>query len=133
MAEGRTNQRKRVLPGTSIPSNWASFLRIDENKVELFHYLSECVQSYDARGKILISTKDKEVVTTYLADIHDLEYLQPCTHEEAETRLLLHVAHCTRQGMRKVAIRTVDTDVVVLAIGHFSSLDIDELWVSFGV
>ena len=30
-------------------------------------------------------------------------------------------------------IRTVDTDVVVLAIGHFLALRLDELWVSFGV
>ncbi len=30
-------------------------------------------------------------------------------------------------------IRTVDSDVVVLAIGHFLALPLDELWVSFGV
>ena len=51
----------------------------------------------------------------------------------ADTRILLHYAHCARQGLRKVIIRTVDTDVVVLAIGHFMALRLDELWVSFGV
>ena len=65
--------------------------------------------------------------------ICDVEYLQPCSHEEADTRILLHVAHCARQGLQKVVIRTVDTDVVVLAIGHFLALRLDELWVSFGV
>ena len=63
----------------------------------------------------------------------DVEYLQPCSHEEADTRILLYVAHCARQGFRKVIIRTIDTDVVVLAIGHFLALRLDELWVSFGV
>ena len=63
----------------------------------------------------------------------DVEYLQPCSHEEADTRILLHVAHCARQGLRKSLIRTVDTDVVVLAIGHFPALRLDELWVRFGV
>ena len=45
----------------------------------------------------------------------------------------LCVAHWARQGLRKVIIRTVDTDVVVLAIGHFLALRLDELWVSFAV
>ena len=62
----------------------------------------------------------------------DVEYLQPCSHEEADTRILLHVAHCA-QGLRKLLIRTVDTDVVVLAIGHFPAFRLDELWVRFGV
>ena len=30
----------------------------------------------------------------------------------------MHKANCARQGLRKLVIRTVDTDVVVLAIGH---------------
>ena len=38
-----------------------------------------------------------------------------------------------RQGLRKLVIRTVDTDVVVLAIEHSPALRLDELWVRFGV
>ena len=68
----------------------------------------------------------------------DVEYLQPCSHEEADTRTLLHVAHCARQGLRKLVIRllvirSVDTGVVVLAIGHFLALRLDELWIRCGV
>ena len=33
----------------------------------------------------------------------------------------------------KVCIRSVDTDVVVIAIYCYQYLDIDELWVAFGV
>ncbi len=57
--------------------------------------------------------------------------LQPCKQEEADTSVLLHVAHCGTNGCRKVAIRTVDTDVVVLSVAHFSALELDELWISF--
>ena len=81
---------------------------------------------------MIISTKDEAIVSTH-NDMSDVEYLQPCSHEEADTRILLHVAHCARQGLRKVVIRTVGTDVVVFAIGHFLALRLDELWVSFGV
>jgi len=33
----------------------------------------------------------------------------------------------------KVAIRTVDSDVVIISVGHFHDLHIEELWISFGV
>ena len=46
--------------------------------------------------------------------------LAPCSQEEADTRLLLHVADAVQKGCKKVTIRTVDTDVVVLAVASFS-------------
>ena len=36
-----------------------------------------------------------------------------------------------KQGYTKASIRTVDTDVVVLAVAAASRLTIDELWVAF--
>jgi len=63
---------------------------------------------------------------------HDVSGLAPCTHEEADTRILLHVEHAVHQGLNKVSICTVDTDVVVLAILLAKSLDISELWIAFG-
>ena len=41
-------------------------------------------------------------------------------------------ALCTTR-LHKLVIRTMDTDVVVLAIGYFPALRLDELWVRFGV
>ena len=35
--------------------------------------------------------------------------------------------------MKKILVRTVDTDVVVLAIALERKLELDELWVAFGV
>ena len=46
--------------------------------------------------------------------------------------MLLHVEDATKQGYTKVSIRTVDTDVVVLAVAAAERLSIDELWVAFG-
>ena len=37
-----------------------------------------------------------------------------------------------KEGYSKVSIRTVDTDVVVLAVTAAQSLNITELWVAFG-
>ena len=43
------------------------------------------------------------------------------------------MADAVQKGCRKVTIRTVDTDVVVLAVASFSKIAPDELWVAFGV
>ena len=92
----------------------------------------ECIQAGKTGRKVIISTKDETIVSTQNGMNH-VEYLQPCSHEEADARILLHVAHCARQGLRKVVIRNVDTDVVALAIEHFPAPRLGELWVSFGV
>ena len=121
-----------MFEGAPVPANWESFLRSNANKDELFRYLSDCIHACETCRKVIIRTKDETIVSIQ-NDMSDVEYLQPCSHEEADTRILLHVAHCARQGLRKLVIRTVDTDVVVLAIGHFPALRLDELWVRFGV
>ena len=44
-----------------------------------------------------------------------------------------HASECARQGIDKVILRTVDTDVVGFAISNFLSLGISEMWIAFGV
>lgn len=123
--------RKRVAPPTVMPKNWKDFLRCDENKTELFSFLScEAVHLPLAQGKELYATDGTGVLCspTELC----LACLAPCSHEEADTRLLLHVADAVQKGCKKVTIRTVDTDVVVLAVASFNKIAPDELWVAFG-
>ena len=80
----------------------------------------------------------KEIVVTQGTDVacspprNNVESLAPCTHEEADTRIFVHAADMARKGVRKIAIRTVDTDVLVLALSAFEPLELDELWLSFG-
>jgi hypothetical protein len=38
----------------------------------------------------------------------------------------------SKQGIKKVKIRTVDTDVVVLEVSIFHRLCVDHLWIDFG-
>ena len=61
-----------------------------------------------------------------------LEDLSPCDHEEADTRMILH-AHQVLESASSVLIRTVDTDVLVLAIAATTRYDNKHVWVSFGV
>ena len=60
-----------------------------------------------------------------------------CNHEEADTRIVVHVLHALQQGVTTVQVRTVDTDVVVVLIGVFHKLLLSkpkaDIWVAFGV
>ncbi|KAG0725800.1 hypothetical protein GWK47_037891 [Chionoecetes opilio] len=96
--------RRRVEPSSAVPGNWQEFLRINDDKTELLSFLAS----------------------------KDVSALAPCTHEEADTRILLHLQDAVQQGYSKVSIRTVDTDVVVLAIASANRLNISELWIAFG-
>ena len=44
-----------------------------------------------------------------------------------------HAKDASNSGIKKICIRTVDTDVVAIAVGVFSQLGITKLWLSFGV
>ena len=58
--------------------------------------------------------------------------LAPCSHEEADTLIMLHVEDAVKQEHTKVSIRTVDTNVVILAATSAQRLNIPELWIVFG-
>ena len=45
-----------------------------------------------------------------------------CNHEEADTRIVVHVRHALERGAESVLVRTVDTDVVVILVGKFHDL-----------
>ena len=60
------------------------------------------------------------------------EILPLCTHEEADCRMLLHTSHAAKRGHYNILIRTIDTDVVVLAVSVAHALQSrNELWLAF--
>ena len=63
--------------------------------------------------------------------------MQSCNHEEADTRILVHVKDALDKGCRSVLVRTVDTDVVVILISQFHKLSStrpgSSFWVAFGM
>jgi len=121
--------RRRVESSNALPRNWQEFLRNDENKSELFCFLSLQI------AKLKTDT-ERQIIATYHKDVlctqpRDTTGLAPCTQEEADTRIFLHVSDAAKHGYRKVMIHTVDSDVLVLAIAAIQQLSIDELWVGF--
>ena len=98
----------------------------------MFAFLSRRVVHLPlAEGKELYATDGSGVLCSPAESY--VACLDPSSQEEADTRLLLHVADAVQNGCKKVTIRTVDTDVVVLAVASFSKIVPDELCVAFGV
>jgi hypothetical protein len=60
-AKRGSGQRRRVSDEALIPGNWQSFLRLDENKTELFEFLAEILGKTCVPGKIIISSHSKNV------------------------------------------------------------------------
>ena len=114
----------RVRADTRIPGDWTAFLRVDENKEELFLYLAEQLTTIETDHGEVVSTKHETVV--FNNDRTDAAGLSPCAHKEADTRLLLHAADAARRGYTKVMVRTVDTDVVVIAVAKFQYISLSE-------
>ena len=42
--------------------------------------------------------------------------ISPCNHEEADSRIMLHIADAAERGFSNILVRTVDTDVVLFAV-----------------
>ena len=61
-----------------------------------------------------------------------------CTHEEADTRIVVHILHAIQvEEAKTVLVRTVDTDVLVILVGKLHDLkevqpELD-LWLAFGM
>ena len=63
--------------------------------------------------------------------------LAPCTHEEADTRMLLPVVKRVQECYRKIVLRTVDTGLLVLVIAFDGILQEQpvqhvEVWAAIG-
>ena len=56
----------------------------------------------------------------------------PCTLEEADQRMFLNALHASG-NYESILIKTVDSDVVTIAISVFHKLPLlNELWIEFG-
>ena len=58
------------------------------------------------------------------------------SHEEADSRMFVHLLDALEEGNNKIMLRTVDTDVVVICLSKFHNLKASfpdlEVWTKFG-
>ena len=54
-----------MIPSTKLPKNWSDFLRVDENKTELFAILSHVVRLSVREGKEIYATNGNGVLCSH--------------------------------------------------------------------
>lgn len=125
-----TGTRQRISGTAKIPGNWQNFLANIDNKKELFSFLSKKIaEEY--------FPDDKNVYITAGDQVHHVGNSPPmnqCNHEEADTRVLVHLLHALQSSPLGM-VYTGDTDVVVILLTnfhHIKALNPDaEIWISF--
>ncbi len=122
--------RIKVSLNTPLPKSWPLFLNDPDNKSELFRLLAEESVSLSLPNKQLIMSFGDSVVCVPTRD--DTDGISPCNHEEADSRLIVHLADAVAEGHKTFMIRTVDSDVVVLGVAAVPHLNLCQLWVSYG-
>ena len=97
-----------MLPGKCKGTQWSQraeqvFFRLDQNKTELFRFLSKTMISLGREGETLVFAYDDTCISSN-GDL-DLSNVKSCNHEEVDSRAFLHVKDMVKQGHRKMVIR----------------------------
>ena len=114
--------RLNVVRGDQpCPQKWKAFLADKKNKTQLLSLLLQLWQDpgyaqalknksfYVAVACESFRLSSDDGVSVTCQCVEDLF----CTHEEADTQVLLHAKHATNTGAPSVVIRSPDTDVAV--------------------
>ena len=121
----QTHEKRGTGPRTQIGEDgstmmvpkgqWPIYISNKENKTELFHFASDQLIQSDI-PVLVLSTKGNTVQANRE---YDVSQLSPCNHAEADTKILLHLAHAYQNGHRKAYTRSVDCDVVAGCTSHY--------------
>lgn len=82
---------------------------------------------FEERGKV-VSIPVAQNYQQPDVSFHELS----CNHEEADTRLFVHISACAKKGMKRIIIRASDTDITVVAIYKYpklANLGLEELFI----
>lgn len=115
-----------LIQGNRNVPNYRSFLKSATNKASLAAFISDYISSHG--GELLPAEKfitlaggfkDGEIVKVLgedgVSEVDDLS----CTHEEADTRLVLHAVNLSSQHSR-IFVKCDDTDVLVILLYYWS-------------
>lgn len=143
----RGTNLNQVLEGRAVPP-WQKFLSISGNKTALANHLGEFI-SANGPAHTNVASSYKEVVisgayadgtrvVTITSDGAKDEPGVAVSHEEADTRIVLHMIKADElfgeDGHKgRIVIQTPDADVLVNALHYFPQVsNTEELWLETG-
>ena len=128
--------KRKVADQKKVPKKWNDFLYVSETRQELFSFLTNKVKEHEFPEEHIVVITDAQSVS--VVGTESSEFAFPvCNHEEADTQIFVHIRHAVALGAKRLQVRTVDTDVIVILVGKFDGLKDEEphldLWVAFGM
>ena len=107
------------------------FLCDSKKKEELFAFLTtKVVGAAFPSGNLVYITSGESVLHTGFITMPNYN------HEEADTKIVVHIQQSLEQGMKNIEVRTVDTDVMIILVAAFYELvtikPLADIWVAFG-
>ena len=93
--------RRRVQTNSIAPTNWKAFLRIAENKTELFKFISTQLLRLETETDTVLLYAFDEVSCSNKPTVN-MDLLSPSNQEEADTRVFLHSKHISTNGSKKI-------------------------------
>ncbi len=100
-----------------------------QTKLFVLHQVCYCMNIQSAVPIFLFFFPGSSVISVNYSS----QGLQSCDHEEADTRITLHLYDAVNQGATNILVRTVDTDVIVILVGLFFDIHSPiNIWVAFG-
>ena len=90
--------RVKIKGNTPIPKDWNKMLCVNENKSELFEYLSEVlVDKFSAENKHFVTNIGVNSVSS--KNGQNMNLYNNCDHEEADTRIFIFVSRKAGQNL----------------------------------
>ena len=94
--------RRKVQTNSIAPTNWKAFLRIDENKTELFKFISTQLLPLEAQTDTILVYAFDDVSCSNKPTLN-MDLLSPSNYEDADTRVFLHSKHISTDGSKKLS------------------------------
>ncbi|KAJ8672698.1 hypothetical protein QAD02_003958 [Eretmocerus hayati] len=131
-----------IKDNTPLPAQESKFHSSTRNKIKLQQFLRHHVRIHGPRiwpgTELIFSTLAGEDSMTSMPSLRDnssLVSLNDHDVEEADVKMMLHIAHCSSEKNKKIYLLSSDTDVLVLALNFwttFSAGGLEELWMRAG-
>ncbi|CAE1318539.1 unnamed protein product [Acanthosepion pharaonis] len=113
--------RRRLTTKSKTPTNWC--LRDSANKTELLNFLADEVGKMITTNEVIVTREENALPSSSHPDTK-IDELDPCTHEEADTRIYLHAWNAAKDGHKSLMIEANATDIVIIGHGE----NVDRLW-----
>jgi hypothetical protein len=94
--ERGTGIRRKVVGSDMTLKSWNNCLCLNENKTELFSFLSERIASLHSANLICVTHGENVLCNNNI----DRSGLCPCNHEEADTKIFVHVKQAAIHGLK---------------------------------